>query len=387
MTVKSIPNWDKLGFEIVRTNSFIKYVWQDGKWDGGVLESETTKLELDLYSSALHYGQACFEGLKAFRGVDNKIRIFRPQLNAQRLQQSCNALSMPAPSEELFLDALVRVVRDNADFVPPAASKGSLYIRPFVVGSGGVIGLEPAKEYYFCIAVNPVGDYYKGGMGTPCKALVQYGFDRAAPNGNGHVKLAGNYAPVLGPTNQAKKKGYTINLFLDAKTQTMVEEFATSNFAALTKPDAEGKRTYVTPLSSSILPSITNRSLTELAALHFGWRVSRRQVEWQEGMQTGLTVVLRGSFDEVAACGTAVVITPVGQIDREVVAAPVEKKAERTDIKTLWEPETLQPRVELETFVCKSDFGGFKQLYQVYRQIQYGELEDKFGWLYPREGI
>jgi branched-chain amino acid aminotransferase len=288
---------------------------------------------------------------------------------------------MPTVPTELFLDALVRVVKDNADYVPPASSNGSMYIRPFIVGSGGVIGLEPAKEFLFIIAVNPVGDYYKGGMGTACKALIQYGFDRAAPNGNGHVKLAGNYAPVLGPTIEAKKKGYQINLFLDAKTETYIEEFATSNFAALSKPDAEGKRTYFTPKSKSILPSITNRSLCELAALHFGWKVCKRRIEWSE--------VSAETFDEVAACGTAVVITPVGQIDREVLDDDVlEKDVPLEDIYTMWEIDHSKPKLKIECVkVPNCDFSGFKQLSVAYRQIQYGQIPDPYGWMYPAQGI
>jgi branched-chain amino acid aminotransferase len=176
-------DWNNLGFDIIKTKSYIKYTWRNGEWSDAELVNHSS-VQVDLYSSALHYGQACFEGLKAFRGVDDKIRIFRPDLNALRIQKSCKALSMPFPSVDLFMDAVVKVVKDNQDFVPPASSKGSMYIRPFVIGSGGVIGLEPAKEFLFIIAVNPVGDYYKGGMGSPCKALIQYGFDRAAPNGN-----------------------------------------------------------------------------------------------------------------------------------------------------------------------------------------------------------
>jgi branched-chain amino acid aminotransferase len=184
----------------------------------------------------------------------------------------------------------------------------------------------------------------------------------------------------LGPTIQAKKKGYTVNLFLDAKSSTFIEEFATSNFAALTAPDATGKRTYVTPKSSSILPSITNRSLTELAAKYFGWNVVRRRITWEE--------VKSGKFEEIAACGTAVVITPVGQIDREVPATETSEVEALTEIDTMWTFEEPKPELLIESFVCpSSDFDGFKQLYTVYRQIQNGEIEDKYGWLYPKNGI
>ena len=218
-------------------------------------------------------------------------------------------------------------------------------------------------------------------MGSGCKALIQNGFDRSAPNGNGHVKLAGNYAPVLGPTSEAKKKGYQINLFLDAKSDTYIEEFATSNFAALSKPDSHGKRTYFTPKSNSILPSITNRSLCELAALYFGWSVCKRKISWVE--------VSSGEFDEVAACGTAVIITPIGQIDREIldeVSSEMDKPME--DIKTMWDIEQRKPKLKIESVKFPSgDYSGFKQLYITYRQIQYGQIADLYGWMYPVEGI
>jgi branched-chain amino acid aminotransferase len=191
--------------------------------------------------------------------------------------------------------------------------------------------------------------------------------------------VGGNYAPTLGPGNDMKKLGYTIMLFLDSKSQKYVEEFATSNFAALSKPDAQGKRTYITPKSRSVLPSVTNRSLLELAALKFGWAVERRPVEWQE--------VKDGKFDEIAACGTAVVITPVGQIDRQI---PVygERNTSRKALEDIWDDsDELPTSLEIESVTLNSDLSGFKQLYDAYRQIQTGESDDQFGWMYPKEGI
>ncbi|KAI8895299.1 aminotransferase [Globomyces pollinis-pini] len=285
---------------------------------------------------------------------------------------------MPYPDEHLFIDAVQRVVKDNIEFVPPYGCDGSLYIRPFVFGSGPMLGLQPSDEYYFIVYVNPVGSYYKGGIVKPSKALIQHGFDRAAPFGMGSVKLAGNYAPTLLPTQKAIEKGYTVLLFLDSKTNKYVEEFATSNFAALTKPDANGKRTYVTPLSNSILASVTNRSLSELAANHFNWAVERRQVEWSE-IQTG-------QFDEICACGTAVVITPIGQIDREIPQNPINPTP-KTDIATMWDDDFEEPIIKLETVKLGDDVKGFKMLYDLYRQIQNGDVVDKYNWMYPAQGL
>ncbi|KAJ3044422.1 hypothetical protein HDV00_002314 [Rhizophlyctis rosea] len=392
MTNKHVPtdpktiDWANIGFDYVRTKSFIKYTWtargdNSTGWDEGELVDHGS-LTMDVAATALHYGQSCFEGLKAFRMKDGKVRVFRPELNAERLIRSCASVSMMAPTVDLFLRALRRVLEDNVDYIPPYESSGSLYIRPFVVGSGPQIGLSPAPEYYFCILVVPVGDYYKGGMGSPVKALISHGFDRAAPNGTGNVKLGGNYAPAFGPSNAAKTRGYAVMLFLDPREQRYVDEFATSNFAALTKPDADGKRTYVTPKSNSVLPSVTNRSLTELAHRHLGWHVERRRIEWNE--------VKSGAFDETAAVGTAVVITPVCEIHREVITQPKEVRPMRTrdGITDVWKDDDKEEEVELEV-VKTSGTGGFVELYKAYKALQRGELENwqDYGWMWPKEGL
>ncbi|KAJ3319083.1 hypothetical protein HDV06_006702 [Boothiomyces sp. JEL0866] len=356
-------DWSSLGFDIIKTKSFLKYTWRDGKWDNGVFVS-TQNIEMNAFAT----------GLKAFKDSNGKIRIFRPELNAKRLQLSCAAVSMPYPSVEMFIEGVVRVVKDNADFVPPVESKGSMYIRPFVFGSGGCLGLSPSSEFQFIILVNPVGDYYKGGMGSPCKAVIQYGFDRASPFGVGHVKLAGNYGPVLGPTERAKKDGYLINLFLDPKTQTYIEEFGTSNFVALKKTN--GKTVYVTPKSNSILPSITNRSLAELAS-SLGWEVEMRKIPWDT----------LNEYDEIAAVGTAVIITPVGQIDKQVPSKPVTETEVITDLNTMWDRKDDPVDFNIESVQLNSDYSGFKELYKAYREIQSGERADAFGWMYPAEGI
>jgi branched-chain amino acid aminotransferase len=174
-------DWNNLGFSIHKTKSYLKYTWKNGTWNQGEYITDP-EITLSVYASALHYGQTCFEGLKAFTCKDGKVRIFRPELNALRLQKSCHAVSMPSPSVELFIEACEKLVRDNVDWVPPYGSDGSMYLRPFVFGSGAVLGLQASPEYYFMVLGNPVGSYYKGGL-TPCNALIQYGFDRAAPFG------------------------------------------------------------------------------------------------------------------------------------------------------------------------------------------------------------
>ncbi|KAJ3412555.1 hypothetical protein HDV05_000589 [Chytridiales sp. JEL 0842] len=380
-------DWSNLAFDYVKVRSHIKYVHKDGKWDEGELVNDS-KITLDIAATALHYGQTCFEGLKAFRMSDGKVRIFRPHLNAKRIQSSCLVSSMAAPPESLFLTALKRVVQDNLDFVPPINSGGSMYIRPFVFGSGPQVGLYPAKETTFIILVLPVGNFYKGGFGSPVKALVARNLDRASKYGTGHVKIGGNYATVFRTTEETKRRGngFVVNLFLDAETRTQVEEFATSNFAAV---KVEGdKVVYVTPKSRSILPSVTNRSLAELAHRKFGWEVERRVVKWDE--------LKSGSFAEVAACGTAVVITPVSEIHRELQVpgtfapgkvperGPFDWDDAEDDREMVYDPSA----VEVVKF-GENGFKHFNELYAAYRDLQNGTLEgwQSFGWMWPPEGL
>ncbi|KAI8904143.1 aminotransferase [Gorgonomyces haynaldii] len=276
---------------------------------------------------------------------------------------------MPSVPVEMFVDACERVVRDNREFVPPFGTNGSLYIRPFVIGTGGMLGLSPSKQYKFIVAVNPVGDYYQGGIGQPVKAIIKHGFDRAAPNGTGHVKLAGNYAPAMRQSQLVKQNGYTVMLFLDCKEQQWIEEFATSNFAAIVLKN--DKPVYVTPSSQSVLNSVTNRSLFELAK-SLGWQVEKRPIRYEE-IKT---------FDEIAACGTAVVITPVGQIDREFgTLQPLQADPSQ------WEQPSPAYDISVESIQLKSDFKYFKQLYQHYRDIQNGVQQDSMHWMYPSKGI
>lgn len=296
-------------------------------------------------ATALHYGQSCFEGLKAFCHEDGEVYVFRPDENAKRMQASCRRTMMPELPTEKFLEAIQKVVRDNIEYVPPYGSGGALYIRPLLFGSGPRIGLQPADEYIFLIMVIPVGDYYKGGLSSPVNALIIEDFDRAAPRGVGAVKVAGNYAADLLPNMLSKKKGYPISLYLDAKTQTMIEEFSTSNFVGIDN----SQKKYVTPLSSSVLPSITNKSLMTIAADE-GLTVETRDVHVDE----------LKSFDEVLAVGTAVVVTPVGSITR------LDKEGSETTYE----------------FGEKQIGDTTKRLYQKVRAIQNGEEEDKHGWNY-----
>lgn len=238
------------------------------------------------------------------------------------------------------------------------------------------------------VLVNPVGDYYKGGMGNPVKALIKYGFDRAASHGTGNVKLGGNYAPVFLPTNEARKRNFQIMLFLDPKEGKYVEEFATSNFVGIKAPDSNGivipswliigKRTYVTSHSKSILASVTNRSLMYLAKKEFGWKIEKRIVEWKE--------VAMNEFEEIAACGTAVVITPVSEIHREYLTNDAIKKLKSDPFadEEFGENEILIEKVEMKGV----EFSGLKELYKAYRALQVGELDgwESYKWMYPSEG-
>lgn len=329
-------DWNSLGFAFLDTNCHIRYVWKDGAWSDGELV-ESPYLNIHIAATALHYGQAAFEGLKAFRRKDGNVSLFRPQENAKRMALTARRTCMAEVPEAMFVDACKRVVKANLDYVPPYGTGGSLYVRPLLIGSGAQIGVAPADEYTFIVLVTPVGPYYKGGL-QAVKALVLDDYDRAAPQGTGHVKVAGNYAVSLYPHMQAQKAGYPVELYLDAKEHKWIDEFSTSNFLAITKDG-----TYVTVKSPSILPSITNMSLQQIAK-DLGIPVESRPIAFEEISE----------FAEVAACGTAVVITPVYQVER---AGKVYKTG----------PETgCGPVLE--------------KLYQAVQGIQYGQQPDTHGW-------
>ncbi len=330
-------DWPNLGFEYRETESFVKCEYKDGQW-GAVHVEKDPMIKIHIGATALHYGQACFEGLKAFHTKSGKVCVFRPQENADRIARSCQRVCMPPLPEAKFLDAVRLAVSQNLAYVPPYGTGGALYIRPLLYGSGPRIGLQPSSEYTFIVMVLPVADYYKGGL-KPVPAFVIDDYDRAAPRGVGAAKVAGNYAADMLPNMNAKKKGFPIALYLDAKTNSFVEEFSTSNFLAIDKNGA-----YVTPKSDAILASITNKSLMELAAAS-GMDVQVRPV--------GIEEVMQGKFDEIAACGTAVVVTPV---DRVVY---------KDQVATLG--TSVGPVI--------------KKLYDRVRSIQNGEEEDKLGWM------
>ncbi|HRR34156.1 MAG TPA: branched-chain amino acid aminotransferase [Kiritimatiellia bacterium] len=329
-------DWAGLGFKYMDTHCHIRYVWRDGAWSEGELVKEPY-LKMHIAASCLHYGQEAFEGLKAFRCKDGKIRIFRPHANGERMFNTARRTCMAQVPVEMFVDAVKRVVKANEDFVPPYGTGGSMYIRPLLVGTGPQIGVAPAGEYTFLVMVMPVGPYYKGGL-KPVRALVVDEYDRAAPNGMGDVKVGGNYAASLYAHESAKRAGYPVELYLDAKTHTYIEEFATSNFIGITK---DGR--YVTPDSHSVLPSVTNNTLKQIAA-DLGMKVEVRPIPFDEVK----------TFVEVAACGTAVVVTPVCEITRG------------DTVITISDPDTCGPVLQ--------------KLYDTVQGIQYGLLPDAHGW-------
>jgi len=291
-------DWDKLTFKYMRTNSHIEYSYKDGSWSAGQLIEEPF-INISIAASTLHYGQELFEGMKAFTTSDDRICIFRPKQNFIRLNETSKYICMPDISEEMYFDALNKVIKANSEYVPPYGTGGSLYIRPLLIGTGPVIGVEPSGEYKFIVMVMPVGAYYKNGLKT-IDAVILDDYDRTAPNGSGRYKIGGNYAASLFSSKVAKHMGFPAVLFLDPKEHKYIDEFSTSNFFAITK---DGK--YVTPESKSILPSVTNISLMQLAE-DLGIKVERRPIEFDE----------LSTFAEVGACGTAVVITPIRKIVR-----------------------------------------------------------------------
>jgi len=241
-TAKMDVPWGELGFAFRPVKSHLKMTYKDGSWGEPEL-TEGNHFNIHIGATALHYGQSCFEGLKAFAHEDDSVYIFRPDENAKRLQSSCERLMMPPPPHDVFKAACNSVVRDNIAYVPPYGSNGALYLRPLLFGSGPRIGLQPADEYTLIIMVLPVADYYEGGLSSPVDALIIEDFDRAAPRGVGHVKVAGNYAADLLPNMQTKKKGYPIGLYLNAASQTTIEEFSTSNFVGI---DNKNKKIHYT---------------------------------------------------------------------------------------------------------------------------------------------
>lgn len=290
-------DWANIGFGYMETEQRFVSNYKDGKWDEGGMTSDAT-VAISECAAVLQYAQTCFEGLKAYTTEDGRVVCFRPDLNAERMADTCQRLEMPVFPKDRFVEAVEQVVKANLDYVPPYGSGATLYIRPYMFGSNAVIGVKPADEYQFRIFVTPVGPYFKGGA-KPTVIRVS-DFDRAAPHGTGHIKAGLNYAMSLHAIVDAHNQGFSENMYLDAATRTKVEETGGANFIFVTK---DGK--LVTPKSDSILPSITRRSLMVVAKEYLGMEVEHREVLFDEVKD----------FAECGLCGTAAVITPVGKID------------------------------------------------------------------------
>jgi branched-chain amino acid aminotransferase len=289
-------DWANLGFGYIQTDYRFVSNYKNGAWDEGTI-TEDANVVLNECACVLQYAQTVFEGLKAYTTSDGRIVTFRPDLNAERLMQSAERLEMPVFPKERFIEAVKKTVKANEAYVPPYGSGATLYIRPYMFGSNSVIGVKPAEEYQFRILTTPVGPYFKGGA-KPLTIRVS-DFDRAAPNGTGHIKAGLNYAMSLHAIVDAHKQGYDENMYLDAGTRTKVEETGGANFLFVTK---DGK--VVTPKSKSILPSITRRSLVQVAREYLGLEAEEREIYLDEVKD----------FAECGLCGTAAVISPVGKI-------------------------------------------------------------------------
>ena len=289
-------DWSNLGFGYRQTEQRYVSNYKDGAWDNGALTEDAT-IVLNECAGVLQYAQTCFEGLKAYTTQDNRIVVFRPDLNEQRMHDSCLRLEIPALPKGRFVEAVKQVVKANEAYVPPYGSGATLYIRPYIFGTNPVIGVKPADEYQFRIFCTPVGPYFKGGA-KPLTIKVS-DFDRAAPHGTGHIKAGLNYAMSLYPIVTAHEEGYDENMYLDPATRTKVEETGGANFIFVTKDNK-----VVTPKSDSILPSITRRSLMIVAQKYLGLEVEERGVLFEEVKD----------FAECGLCGTAAVISPVGKI-------------------------------------------------------------------------
>lgn len=289
-------DWANLPFGYMPTDYNVRCTYRNGKW-GEIVVSSSEILNIHMAATCLHYGQEAFEGQKAFRCPDGKIRLFRIDDNAERLQQTCRGIMMPEVPTELFRAMAEKVIRLNERFIPPYESGASLYLRPLLIGTGAQVGVHPAEEYMFLIFVTPVGPYFKGGFATNDYVIIRE-YDRAAPLGTGRYKVGGNYAASLRANHIAHEAGYSCEFYLDAKEKKYIDECGAANFFGI----KDGK--YITPKSTSILPSITNRSLQQLA-LDLGLEVECRQIS-EEELET---------FEEAGACGTAAVISPIRRID------------------------------------------------------------------------
>lgn len=329
--------WSKLGFSYIRADYHYISYYKDGKWDEGQLTKENT-VTISNGSTALHYGQQTFEGLKAYRTKSGDIRLFRPEENAKRMMKSCRRLLMAEFPVERFVKACAEVVKANERFVPPYGSGASLYLRPFLIGIGDNVGVRPAEEYLFSIFVTPVGPYFKAGL-APVNFITS-DYDRAAPFGTGAAKVGGNYAGSLYPHELAVKQGFADCIYLDPATHTKIEEVGAANFFGITHNNE-----FITPLSPSILPSITKYSLLHVAKEYLGMPVAERDCFIDQ----------IDEFKEAGACGTAAVITPIGGISH---------------------------KGKLHVFHSETEVGPItRKLYDTLCAIQVGDIDAPDGWI------
>ncbi len=331
-------NWSELSFGFMQTDYNVRCEFKDGAW-GEIYSTEDQHINMHMAATCLHYGQEAFEGLKAFRGKDGKVRVFRMEENAKRLVNTCEGIMMAQLPVEKFCEAVTMAVKLNERFVPPYESGASLYIRPLLIGTSAQVGVKPANEYLFLIFVTPVGPYFKEGF-KPTPMCILRHFDRAAPLGTGRYKVGGNYAASLSAGHIAHEKGYSAVLYLDAREKKYVDECGPANFFGIRG------NSYITPKSESILPSITNDSLMKIAT-DMGMTVERRAVPVEE----------LSTFDEAGACGTAAVISPILRVDDldEGITYSFSKDG--------------KPGV-----VCE-------KLYTRLKDIQYGNYPDNYGWV------
>lgn len=328
-------DWANLSFGYQKTDYNVRCYYRDGKW-GEIEVSSDENINIHMAATCLHYGQEAFEGLKAYRCPDGKVRVFRPEENAARLQRTCRGIVMPEPPTSLFIEMVKKVVRLNQEYIPTYESGATLYIRPLLIGTGAQVGVRPAEEYLLLIFVTPVGPYFKGGFSTNPYVIMR-NFDRAAPLGTGTYKVGGNYAASLKANQIAHEKGYASEFYLDCKEKKYVDECGAANFFGIKN------NTYVTPESTSILPSITNKSLMQIAE-DLGMTVERRPISAEE----------LDTFEEAGACGTAAVISPISRLD------DLEKG---------------------KTYNFGDKPGPWSvKLYETLRGIQYGTIEDTHNW-------
>ncbi len=335
-------DWGNLPFGYQKTDYNVRCYYRNGSW--GELEvSSSETINLHMAATALHYGQEAFEGLKAYRGKDGKVRLFRWEENAKRMARSADGIMMEKVPERIFKEAIFKAIELNAKYIPPYGTGATLYLRPLLIGSGPQVGVKPADEYLFMVFATPVGPYFKEGF-KPVPIEVVRDFDRAAPQGTGSIKVGGNYAASMLPAHRAHKDGFASVLFLDALEKKYIDEAGPANFFGI----KDGK--YITPQSESILPSITNMSLEQIAE-DIGLVVERRQVPIEE----------LSTFEEAGACGTAAIISPISKV---------------------------YDRVNDTTYSYGDIAGPYStKLYITLRAIQEAEIEDKHGWTTIVEGV